>query len=323
MHNQQLPQQWQPSADQITLKARARLNQQIRHFLDQRGVLEVETPALSQSGNTDPHINSFLAETNTGTRYLHTSPEYPMKRLLAAGSGDIYQICKVWREEENGPRHNSEFTLLEYYRVGFSYQRLMQEVDELLTLVLPNITKPSCYRSYQECFLESLAIDPHIASLEQLKNLAATQSLDFEGELDKQGWLDLLFTHVIEADFDQQQLTFVYYYPAQQAALAAVTRHDGTDVAQRFEVYCGAMELGNGYQELTDAGQNNQRLHQDAAQRAALNLSDIPVDQRFLAALEQGMPRSAGVAIGLDRLLLCGSSRNELKQVISFAWELA
>lgn len=128
----------------------------------QRGVLEVETPALSQSGNTDPQIDSFSAQTNSGTRYLHTSPEYPMKRLLAAGSGDIYQICKVWREEENGSQHNSEFTMLEYYRVGFSEQRLMQEVAELLTLLLANITIPPHYRSYRACFLETLAIDPTI-----------------------------------------------------------------------------------------------------------------------------------------------------------------
>ena len=291
--------------------------------MQQRGVLEVETPALSQSGNTDPHINSFSVQTNSSTRYLHTSPEYPMKRLLAAGSGDIYQRCKVWREEENGSQHNSEFTMLEYYRVGFSEQRLMQEVAELLTLLLPNITIPPCYRSYRTCFLETLAIDPHTIPLEQLKRCAFKHQIDLAGELDKQGWLDLLFTQVIEPTFDPQQLTFVYHYPAAQAALAQVIKQDDVEVAQRFEVYYGALELGNGYQELINARQNKQRLQQDAVQRLDNNLSTVPADHRFLAAMEHGMPRAAGVAIGLDRLLLCLSGRSELKRVISFAWELA
>lgn len=291
--------------------------------MQQRGVLEVETPALSQSGNTDPSINSLSVPIDDGMRYLHTSPEYPMKRLLAAGSGDIYQICKVWREEENGAQHNSEFTMLEYYRVGFSDQHLMQEVAELLSLLLPNITIPPSYRSYRTCFLETLAVDPHNSSLEQLQHCAATQQIDFAGELDRQGWLDLLFTHVIEPTFDRQQLTFVYHYPAEQAALAQVVNVDDVNVAQRFEVYCGPLELGNGYQELTDAARNTQRLQQDAAQRLDNGLASVPADQRFLAAMQSGLPHAAGVAIGLDRLLLCRSGQRELKQVISFAWELA
>lgn len=291
--------------------------------MQQRGVLEVETPALSQSGNTDPHINSFSAQTGSEARYLHTSPEYPMKRLLAAGSGDIYQICKVWREEENGAQHNSEFTMLEYYRIGFSLQRLMQEVAELLTFLLPNITIPPHYNSYRACFLETLSIDPHTVDIKQLKRTAAMHHITLSGELDKQGWLDLLFTHLIEPTFDKQRLTFVHDYPAQQAALAQVTRKDGADIALRFEVYCGSMELGNGYQELTDPAVNTRRLQQDATLRNQRGLSAIPVDQRFLAALESGMPDSAGIAIGIDRLLLCASEYHEMKRVISFAWELA
>ncbi len=318
-----MPTNWRPSASVNALHARARLNRQIREFMQQHGVLEIETPALSESGNTDPYIDSLCVHTNSGMRYLHTSPEYPMKRLLAAGSGDIYQICKVWREEENGSQHNSEFTMLEYYRVGFSDQRLMQEVAELLTQLLPNITIPPYYCSYQACFLETLALDPHNVSLKQLKQCAATHQIDFAGELDKQGWLDLLFTHVVEPAFDPHQLTFVYHYPAEQAALATVISQNGVQLAQRFEVYCGALELGNGYQELTDSKQNTQRLQQDIAQRQDSGLSTIPIDKRFLAAMEHGMPRAAGVAIGLDRLLLCPTKQGELKQVISFAWELA
>ncbi len=291
--------------------------------MQQRGILEVETPALSQSGNTDPYIDSFSVHTRSGTRYLHTSPEYPMKRLLAAGSGDIYQLCKVWREEENGAQHNSEFSMLEYYRVGFSERRLMQEVAELLTLLLPNITIPPSYRSYQACFLETLALDPHNVSIAALQRCAAAHQIEVSGELDRQGWLDLLFTHVIEATFDPHRLSFIYHYPAEQAALAQVISQEGVAVAQRFEVYCGALELGNGYQELTDAARSAERLQQDAAQRLNQGLAPIPADLRFLAAMQAGLPRSAGIALGLDRLLLCQSGQSTLKRVISFAWELA
>lgn len=303
------------------------MNQQVRAFFMQRGVLEVETPALSQSGNTDPYIDSFSVPVNSGSelRYLHTSPEYPMKRLLAAGSGDIYQLCKVWRRDEAGSHHNPEFTLLEYYRVGFSYVRLMQEVDVLLRELLPNLTETSKFISYRDCFLERLGIDPHIVSLTALKNCTAAQGIEVNdtSALDHQAWLDLLFTHVIEAGFATNQLTFVYHYPAAQSALACVTEHKGVAVAERFEIYCGALELGNGYQELTDGTANGDKLRHDARQRSRAGLTEVATDQRFISAMQHGMPRSAGVAIGLDRVLLCRSGKKALNQVISFAWELA
>ncbi|MEZ5535498.1 MAG: EF-P lysine aminoacylase EpmA [Thiolinea sp.] len=314
---------WQPGCSLDTLKARARMNQQVRAFFMQRGVLEVETPALSQAGNTDPQIDSFSAVTPSGMRYLHTSPEYPMKRLLAAGSGDIYQICKVWRQDEAGSRHNPEFTLLEYYRVGFSYRRLMQDADLLLHELLPNLSADSLFISYRDCFLERLAIDPHIASTEQLKNCAAQQGIEVTGSLNRQDWLDLLFTHVIEAGFATNRLTFVYHYPAEQSALACVTEHDGVPVAERFEIYCGAMELGNGYQELTDGAANAEKLEHDSELRRQSGLKTVAKDQRFISAMYRGIPRSAGIAIGLDRVLLCRTDKKVLNQVISFAWELA
>ncbi len=289
---------WQPTASIQALKARAYLYQQLRAFFHARGVLEVETPALSQAGNTDPNIASFSVNTPQGLRYLHTSPEYPMKRLLAAGSGDIYQICKVWRQDEAGRKHNPEFSMLEYYRVGFSYQQLMQEVAECLQLVIPHLNTEPRILTYRQAFLEILGLDPHQASIEQLAACAQQQQVDIQGELSQQAWLDLLFTHCIEASFPTDRLTFIYHYPATQAALARVRLENGNWVAERFEVYLGSLELGNGYQEQTDADKLAGVLVADAKQQA----QDIPVDTRFIAAVAAGMPFSAGIALGLDRI---------------------
>lgn len=310
---------WQPTASIQALKARACLYQQLRAFFHARGVLEVETPALSQAGNTDPNIASFSVNTPQGLRYLHTSPEYPMKRLLAAGSGDIYQICKVWRQDEAGHKHNPEFSMLEYYRVGFSYQQLMQEVAECLQLVIPHLNTEPRILTYRQAFLEILGLDPHQASIEQLAACAQQQQVDIQGELSQQAWLDLLFTHCIEASFPTDRLTFIYHYPATQAALARVRLENGNWVAERFEVYLGPLELGNGYQEQTDADKLAGVLMADAKQQA----QDIPVDTRFIAAVAAGMPFSAGIALGLDRILLCRLQAKQLPSMLSFAWEIA
>lgn len=310
---------WQPSCSIQALKARACLYQQLRAFFHARGVMEVETPALSQAGNTDPNIGSFSVNAPHGLRYLHTSPEYPMKRLLAAGSGDIYQICKVWRQDESGRKHNPEFSMLEYYRVGFSYQQLMLEVAELLKLAIPHLTTTPQTLTYRQAFLEILGLDPHQASIEQLRACAQQQQIDFQGELSLQAWLDLLFTHCIEASFPSDRLTFICHYPATQAALARVHLEDGNWVAERFEVYLGPLELGNGYQEQTDARQLERVLVADAEQQ----VQDIPLDLRFMAAIQAGMPFSAGIALGLDRILLCRMQVKQLPSVLSFAWEIA
>ncbi len=310
---------WQPSCSIQALKARACLYQQLRAFFHARGVMEVETPALSQAGNTDPNIGSFSVNAPHGLRYLHTSPEYPMKRLLAAGSGDIYQICKVWRQDESGRKHNPEFSMLEYYRVGFSYPQLMLEVTELLKLAIPHLTTTPQTLTYRQAFLEILGLDPHQASIEQLRACAQQQQIDFQGELSLQAWLDLLFTHCIEASFPSDRLTFICHYPATQAALARVHLEDGNWVAERFEVYLGPLELGNGYQEQTDARQLERVLAADAEQQ----VQDIPLDLRFMAAIQAGMPFSAGIALGLDRILLCRMQAKQLPSVLSFAWEIA
>ncbi|WP_020394597.1 EF-P lysine aminoacylase EpmA [Thiolinea disciformis] len=311
---------WRPSATFHALKARACLNEQIRAFFAERGVLEVETPALSQAGTTDPALASFSVVLPEGRRYLHTSPEYPMKRLLANGSGDIYQLCKVWRDDEYGRRHNPEFTMLEYYRVGFTYQRLMQEVAQLLQLLIPHLQPEPDILTYRESFLHYLAIDPYTASDTALAACAKQQGLEVQSDLSRQAWYDLLFTHCIEPNFAPDRLSFIYHYPAEQAALARVKQEQGYWVAERFEVYCGAMELGNGYQEQQNPVANRHTLIHGNQQRKTA----VTVDERFLSALELGkLPFCAGVAIGVDRVLLCRLREKHLQHIISFAWELA
>ncbi len=305
------------------LQLRARILHDIRAFFYERKVLEVETPALSQAGNTDPAIESFQVRVpGEQIRYLHTSAEYPMKRLLAAGVGDIYQICKVWRAGELGRYHNPEFTMLEWYRLQFTYHQLMQEVEELLLSLLTNVQKISRFVSYRQLFLEVLDIDPHSADTAELHDCILRKNLDVVGKLDHSAMLDILMTHCIEPVFSEDCLTFVYDYPAKQKALACLSKDD-VPVAQRFEVYLGKVELGNGYQEQTDAQLNADVLYADQRSRERAGLLEIPVDEHFLLAMQQGLPFCSGVAIGIDRLLLCLTGKKKLQEVISFPWTVA
>ncbi len=322
---------WKPTTNHKTRQLRAKMNRDIREFFYQRDVLEVETPALSQAGNTDPFIQSFQTSKQP-LRYLHTSPEYPMKRLLAAGSGDIYQLCKVWREEESGRNHNPEFTLLEWYRVGFSAEKLMCEVSELLhfllTPLLPSLLQSNKIITYEQLFLEKFGLNPHIANqeaLQKLQNQVNTfiPSLDTAG-LDHQALLDALLTHCIEPDFDKNCLTFVYDYPASQSALAKIKeRDDNTQIALRFEVYLGQNELGNGYQEETNYQRNQSILQNENIQRQQMGLEQVFQDKNFLEAAKTGIPESAGVAIGLDRVLMLMAGVDSIQKVINFPWDVA
>ena len=314
---------WSPNTNQKIRQARAQMLHNIREFFLQREVLEVETPALSQAANTDPFIASFQSSNNGQPRYLHTSPEYPMKRLLAAGSGDIYQICKVWRKEESGNNHNPEFTLLEWYRVGFSYQQLMQEVIELLHSLIPALKESERF-SYEQLFLEKLSINPHKASREELANfvLANINNLDTDN-LGRQALLDALLTHCIEPDFADDCLTFIYDYPSSQAALAQIREQKNYQVAERFEVYLGRLELGNGYQEETSYTQNKQVLQSENKTRLAIGLEAMPEDELFLKACKAGIPASAGIAIGLDRVLMSITGEKSIQKVINFPWDKA
>ena len=344
---------WNPTTSAHARQQRAQLLHDVRAFFWSNKVLEVETPALSLAGNTDPYINSFQFGSDNKSqkkRYLHTSPEYPMKRLLAANSGDIYQICKVWREGEVGKNHNPEFTLLEWYRVGFSYYQLMLEVRDLLHHLIPSLNRQTKFFSYKTLFLEKLEINPHIATHDELihcagKNIAG---LSCDG-LDQQGILDALLTHCIEPDFSDDCLTFVYDYPVSQSALAQIREatpststnrqeHDikqvksgggvfntrnAEAVAERFEVYLGQMELGNGYQEEVGYQRNQQILQDENKARLKAGLQKIEKDEYFLAACEAGIPRSAGVAIGIDRILMCILGVDSIQEVINFPWDKA
>lgn len=312
---------WRPDAPIHNLRARARILAQIRQFFAERQVLEVETPVLSRCAVSDPFIDSL--EVSFGFRpgvederlYLQTSPEYAMKRLLAAGSGDIYQMAKVFRNGESGPRHNPEFTLLEWYRIGFDDRQLMSEVDALLRTLLPDMAVR--YLSYAQLFETELGLDPHHAGLEELKRVCR-EHLDapFEDE-DPNTWLDLLMSHVLEPRL--QGAVFVHSYPASMAALARLRRDEqGRQVAARFELFVNGIELANGYHELTDAAEQARRLEADQQQRAMLGLPRRPLDRRLVQALEAGLPECAGVALGVDRLVMLALGAERLDQVVSF-----
>lgn len=315
---------WQPSAEIKTLQARAELLRDIRAFFAQQGVLEVETPILSSFSNTDPKLPPIRAvhQATPGATaqemYCQTSPEFAMKRLLAAGSGAIYQICKVFRSGESGQRHNPEFTMLEWYRPDYDEHQLMDELETLLRKLLGYGTFERL--SYQKLFESSLGINPHRSTVSELAALA-TAELDIElpdQGLGRDAWLDLLFSHVIEPQLKQAH--FIYDYPASQAALAKVeTNADGIEVARRFELVIKGMEIANGYKELTDVAEQKRRflLEQE------LSSDKRPCDENLLAALEHGMPECAGVALGLDRLLMLRTGLDSIAAVLAFPFERA
>jgi lysyl-tRNA synthetase class 2 len=311
---------WQPSAPLEALRLRAAILQKIRNFFAGKGVVEVETPLLSHATVTDPHISSIQAKHAEEAVYLQTSPEYAMKRLLAAGSGSIFQICKAFRQGDIGTFHNPEFTLLEWYRIGFDHHALMDEMDELLSMVLG--TKPALRLTCQEAYQNYVGIDPHSATLYDLKN-AARDKINFTGELaSPNDWLDLLFTHCIEPVFAMNRPVFLYDFPVTQAALAKI-RNDKPPVASRFEVYFKGIELANGFHELQDAVEQRNRFENDLRHRAALGLPLVPIDKHLLEALNFGLPECAGVALGLDRLIMLAGNFQKIDDVISFVFTRA
>lgn len=307
---------WQPSASIEQLRQRARLYQQVRAFFAERAVMEIEAPVMGAAAVTDPFIDSVTAHCAGRSYYLQTSPEFAMKRLLAAGSGAIYSLGKVFRNGERGRKHNPEFTLLEWYRPGWDDRQLMEEVEALVLSVLPGLTVT--YLSYREWFERHLGLDPHRATAGQLSALARERINIDAGEEDRDFWLDLLVTHELEATLGSG-LTFVYDYPASQAALARLgTDAEGQTVARRFEAFIGSMELANGYWELTDAPEQRRRFRADQEKRQTLGLPLYPVDEKLLAAIDAGLPESAGVALGVDRLLMCLSGVGSIAEVLAF-----
>jgi lysyl-tRNA synthetase class 2 len=317
---------WQPAATLDRLRARARLLAQVRGFFASRGVLEVETPCLAAAATPDPALESFAVPCRDGSQpggrylYLQTSPEFAMKRLLAAGSGDIYQVTRAFRDGERGRWHNPEFTLLEWYRVGFDHWRLMDEVADLVAMVLPG-TGEFTRVAYRTLFLEALDLDPLACTSEQLAAKARAHGIDTAGRLDHQAWLDLLFTHVLEPRLAGRAV-FVHGFPAAQAALARLDPDDPR-TAQRFELYVDGIELANGFHELSDPDEQRARFAADRERRRAAGLPPVAADERFLAALEAGMPDCAGVALGLDRLLMLAEQADRIDDVLAFPVERA
>ncbi len=317
---------WRPNASIENLRARARVLAQIRSFFAEREVMEMETPVLSKCAVSDPFLDSlevsfgFQPGIEEERLYLQTSPEYAMKRLLAAGSGDIYSMAKVFRNGEFGRRHNPEFTMLEWYRLGFDDHQLMEEVATLVRTVVPALSVQ--YLSYAELFERELGLDPHQASLEQLQQVCREHvDAPFEDD-DRDTWLNLLMSHVLEPRL--KGAVFIHSYPASMAALAQVRDDEqGRKVAARFELFVDGVELANGYHELTDAAEQARRLEADQQQRATLGLPQRPLEQRLVEALEAGMPDCAGVALGVDRLVMLALGVDSLDQVVSFMHERA
>jgi lysyl-tRNA synthetase class 2 len=314
---------WQPTTSIALLALRAKLLAQIRQFFAERGVLEVETPLLAHATVTDPHLHSFQTRyvldnpQQQQTLYLQTSPEFAMKRLLAAGSGPIYQISKAFRNQgESGRYHNPEFSLLEWYRPGFDHQHLMDEVEGLLKTLLAYDSAKRV--SYAAIFQRYLNIDPHRATLEDLKQIVTYHGLSAEDLALSQisDCLNFLMAHLIEPQLPKQ-LIFIYDFPAPLAALAKISSGDPA-VAERFEVYIDGIELANGFHELSDAKEQRQRFINDLNERTSRAYSSIPIDEFLLAALSHGLPDCAGVALGLDRLLMLVAKVNDISEVISF-----
>ncbi|MDR3503285.1 MAG: elongation factor P--(R)-beta-lysine ligase [Legionella sp.] len=307
---------WQPSASIESLRQRAQFLANIRDFFNSRGYLEVETPVMARYGTTDVYLSNIKALFRGETYNLQTSPEYHMKRLLAAGSGPIFQLARVFRDDELGRWHNPEFTLLEWYQLGIDHHALMQEMDLFLQTVMH--APPMLKKTYQQAFEEACALNPLIASIEQLRQVLARYDLDNvlpPEEQDRDQYLFLLMSHVVEPFLGKENAPVaVYNFPASQAALAQI--NDG--VAERFEVYYQGVELANGFHELTDAAAQAKRFALDVHTRQEKGFPDAQADQYLIQALEHGLPPCSGVALGVDRLLALALNKPELAQIISF-----
>jgi elongation factor P--(R)-beta-lysine ligase len=327
---------WRPTASREVLERRAGLLARTRAFFASRGVLEVDTPLLVNAAVTDVHIHSARVELEhlSPGYFLHTSPEYAMKRLLAAGAGDIFQICHVVRAGERSRLHNPEFTLIEWYRVGFSLESLMSEVEALVRELLDTaLDERSGERlSYRDAFLRELQLDPLTAGLEDLARLThtigyraarsrgdspASDAGEPPSAAERDEQLELIMGALVGPKLGRGALTFVHRYPASQAALAQLDPHDPR-VALRFELYCDGVELANGFQELASAAEQRARFQHDLQERRRRGLPVPDMDDRLLAALEAGLPGCAGVALGFDRLVMLATGARHIDEVLTF-----
>ena len=310
---------WQPGTSLSMLRARARLRQQVREFFADRGVLEVDTPVLGRFGVSEPAIDSIPASAPGLDGVLQTSPEYFMKRLLAAGSGPIYQMGPVFRAGEAGRRHNPEFTMLEWYRPGLSIEALMEEVAALVERVLE--TGRPVVRSYRDLLYGHTGVDPWTDDEGVIRARASQLSGMDSDSLDRGEALDLLMSHEVEPALAREEAVFVRGYPPDQAALSVVAREGGVEVAQRFELFVRGVELCNGYRELTDPDEQRKRLEQDNQYRRRQGKPEMTPDPGLLGALEAGLPPCSGVALGLDRLLMLQTGATCLDEVLPFSLE--
>lgn len=320
-----MPSDWQPSCTIELLKLRARLLGQIREFFISRNVLEVETPLLGHGIGTDPQLVFFTSQFNLPpdrqTLFLQTSPEFAMKRLLAAGSGSIFQICKAFRNGETGRYHNPEFTLLEWYRVGFDLPRLMDEVEALFAVLMAGLGLGATERiSYRDAFFTQTGLDPLMFDLPRYATYAQAEGLPEAVDLcghEPVLWLDFLFSHKVQPCLGQNALTMVYDYPACQSSLARLNSENPL-VTERVELFINGVELGNGYHELVEPSEQEQRFDRELAVRRQRSLPAAGKDLRLLAALQAGLPDCSGIAIGLDRLLMLLSKSPAIADVLAF-----
>lgn len=316
---------WKPTASIATLEVRAAMLRTAREYFTATRALEVETPTLSVAATSDIHLGSIEARCGMtkAQRFLHTSPEYPMKRLLASGCGDIWQICRVYRDGESGRWHNPEFTLIEWYRLGVDHHALMWDVEHLISAMLP----PSRdfdraeRMSYREAVQLHAGVDAFDDSTAVLVARLQSAGIDVPSSLrtDRDGCLDLIMSTLVGPQLGRERLTFIYDYPASQAALARIRG----PVASRFEAYLDGIELANGFHELADAREQKKRLEQDLHERQRRGLPSVPVDENFLAALEHGLPECSGVAVGFDRLVMCAVDAQHIDEVLAFPFDRA
>ncbi len=295
---------------------RNQLLSQIRHFFRQRKVMEVDTPLLRPFTVTDPYMSAFAVKNPTKKQigYLQTSPEYAMKGLLCRGSGDIFQLGKNFRADEQGIKHACEFTMLEWYRLGIDHFDLISEVKDLLDIVIGNKTMNLI--TYRAAFQNALSIDPFVVSEEEIERSARSLLGDIPENLQFDDYLSLLFSERVEPSFNPDEITVVHSYPANQACLAKTKLSEGRLTAQRFEIYVLGMELANGFNELTDAEEQYRRLENDNAIRSAMDKPNIEIDSEFITNLRKGLPDCAGVALGIDRLLMIKLGKENISEVI-------
>jgi lysyl-tRNA synthetase class 2 len=315
---------WRPTASLGALQRRAAMLAAARGFFASRGVLEVETPILSAAAVSDPQIESLVTQVaGVGRLHMATSPEYAMKRLLAAGSGDIYQICKVFRDAERGRWHNPEFTLVEWYRLGFDDAALMTEVETLVGCLLAPLRLEAAERlSYSAALQRHAGVDAHRASDAELTDAARRHGIVCRAELDRDAKLDLLMGLVVGPRLGVERPCFICDYPASQAALARL-KPGLPPVAARFELYLNGVELANGFHELVNPGEQRARFDQDLTLRRARGQVQSPLDERLLAALAAGMPDCAGVALGFDRVVAIALGAPRLADAMAFSIDTA